>query len=176
MLLVGTLILAPGGALGAGIGEAMIVLATLCWAVEVVVVRRVLVTGVSPSLAAAARMVVGSATLFVLVAIGGGLDGIAAYGPAQWQAIAITAILLTGYVATWYGALRRAPASLRHQRARARRGRHDGAPGVVDRRRAGPEPGSRAMPCSSSAAGSRSSRSAPGRGRGAVAAPEPAGS
>ncbi len=112
VLLAGTLILAPSGALGAGVGEAMIVAATLMWAVEVVVVRRVLLTGVSPSLAAASRMVVGSLSLLALVAVGGGLDGIAAWGTAQWQAIAITSLLLAGYVATWYGALQRASASL----------------------------------------------------------------
>jgi drug/metabolite transporter (DMT)-like permease len=112
VLLVGTLVLAPSGALGAGVGEAMIVAATLLWAVEVVVVRRVLLTGVSPSLAAAARMVVGSVTLLGLVAASGGLDGLATWGAAQWQAVAITSLLLTGYVATWYGALQRASASL----------------------------------------------------------------
>jgi drug/metabolite transporter (DMT)-like permease len=112
VLLVGTLVLAPSGALGAGVGEAMIVAATLLWAVEVVLVRRLLLTGVSPSLAAAARMVVGSLTLLAIVAAGGGLDGIATWGIAQWQAVAITSLLLAGYVATWYGALQRASASL----------------------------------------------------------------
>jgi drug/metabolite transporter (DMT)-like permease len=112
LLLVGTLALAPAGSLGTGIGEAMILAATLCWAVEVVIVRRLVGGSVSPSLAAAARMVVGSATLFAIVAATGSLGGLAAYGPAQWGAIAITGILLTGYVSTWYAALQRAPATL----------------------------------------------------------------
>ena len=112
VLLAGTLLLAPAGQLGTGIGEAMIVVATLCWAVEVVVVRRLLVGGMSPSLAAAARMGIGSVALFVIVVATGGLGGLAAWGPNQWLIVALTAALLTGYVATWYGALQRASASL----------------------------------------------------------------
>jgi len=112
VLFAGTLILAPAGSLGAGVGEAMIVAATGCWAVEVVLVRRLLLGTVSPGLAAASRMLIGSTVLFVIVAATGGLGGIAAFGVRQWVAIAVTGALLTGYVATWYGALQRAPASL----------------------------------------------------------------
>jgi drug/metabolite transporter (DMT)-like permease len=112
LLFVGTLALAPSGSLGAGPGEAMILAATLCWAVEVVVVRRLLLGGVPSTLAAAARMLIGSAALFAVVAVTGGLAGLAAFGLQQWLAIAVTGTLLTGYVATWYAALERAPATL----------------------------------------------------------------
>jgi drug/metabolite transporter (DMT)-like permease len=90
----------------------MILAATLLWAVEVVLVKRLLSGSVPAGLAAAARMTVGSATLFVVVALGGGLAGLAAYGPSQWGAIALTGVLLAGYVTTWYAALDRAPATL----------------------------------------------------------------
>jgi drug/metabolite transporter (DMT)-like permease len=112
VLAVGTIVLAPTGALGAGIGEAMILAATLFWAVEVVLVRVLLRGGVSATLAAASRMAVGSATLFMIVAATGGLAGMAAYGAEQWAAIGITSVLLTGYVTSWYAALQRAPASV----------------------------------------------------------------
>lgn len=112
LLLVGTLALAPSGTLGVGPGEAMILVATLLWSVEVVLVRRLLVGGVSTTLAAASRMVIGSLALFVVVGATGGLGGIAAFGAQQWAAILVTGALLTGYVTTWYAALQRAPATL----------------------------------------------------------------
>lgn len=100
LLLVGTVMLAPTGSLGVGPGEAMILVATLLWSVEVVLVRRLLLGGVSSNLAAASRMVVGSLALFAVVAASGGLGGIAAFGAQQWAAIAVTGALLTGYVTT----------------------------------------------------------------------------
>jgi drug/metabolite transporter (DMT)-like permease len=112
VLIAGTLFLAPAGSLGTGVGEALIVAATALWAVEVVVARRLLRGSVPAGLAAAARMTIGSLCLFGLVALTGGLGGILAYGPEQWAAIALTGVLLTGYVATWYAALRRAPATV----------------------------------------------------------------
>jgi drug/metabolite transporter (DMT)-like permease len=112
LLLVGTLMVAPSGTPGIGPGEAMILAATLLWSVEVVLVRRLLVGGVSSTLAAASRMVVGSLSLFVVVGVTGGLGGIAAFGIEQWAAILVTGALLTGYVTTWYAALQRAPATL----------------------------------------------------------------
>jgi drug/metabolite transporter (DMT)-like permease len=112
VLLAGTFVLAPAGALGTGVGEAMIVAATACWAVEVVLVRRLLLRDVSVGLATASRMVIGSAVLFGIVAATGDLSGLGAFGVQQWAAIAVTGALLTGYVTTWYGALQRAPATL----------------------------------------------------------------
>lgn len=112
LLLVGTVLLAPTGALGVGPGEAMILVATLLWSVEVVLVRRLLVGGVSSNLAAASRMVVGSIALLAVVTATGGLGGTAAFGAEQWAAILVTGALLTGYVTTWYAALQRAPATL----------------------------------------------------------------
>lgn len=112
LLLLGTLLVAPSGTPGVGPGEAMILVATLLWSVEVVLVRRLLVGGVSSTLAAASRMVVGSMSLFVVVGATGGLGSIAAFGTEQWAAILVTGALLTGYVTTWYAALQRAPATL----------------------------------------------------------------
>lgn len=112
LLLIGTIALAPAAVPNAGPGEAMILAATLMWAVEVVLVKQLLGRGVPAGLAAAARMTVGSAALFAVVALTGGLAGLAAYGVQQWAAIAVTGILLCGYVSTWYAALDRAPATL----------------------------------------------------------------
>jgi drug/metabolite transporter (DMT)-like permease len=111
LLLAGTLVLAPAGSIGAGVGEAMVVAATLLWSVEVIVAKRLLRSGVPVSLVAAARMAVGSAALFTIVAGTGDVAGVAAFGAEQWFAIGITTVLLTGYVLTWFGALKRAPAT-----------------------------------------------------------------
>lgn len=112
LLLGGTIVLAPAGSIAAGVGEAMILGATLLWAVETILVRRLLQTDMPSVVAAAARMTIGSLTLFGLVAAGGGLAGLASYGAEHWLAILVTGTLLTAYVATWYGALVRAPATL----------------------------------------------------------------
>jgi drug/metabolite transporter (DMT)-like permease len=111
LLLVGTLVLAPAGSIGAGVGEAMVVAATLLWSVEVIVAKRLLRGGVSVSLLAAARMSIGSAMLFGIVGATGDPSAVLAFGGQQWFAIAVTSALLTGYVLTWFGALRRAPAT-----------------------------------------------------------------
>ena len=111
LLLTGTVMLAPAGSLGSGPGELMILAATWCWAVEVVIARWLLRGRVPATAAAAARMTIGSLTLFVIAGSSGGLGGVAAYGAEQWTAIAITGALLAGYVLTWYAALQRAPAT-----------------------------------------------------------------
>jgi drug/metabolite transporter (DMT)-like permease len=46
------------------------------------------------------------------LAVTGGLAGITALQPAQWGWVLLTGLFLGGYVATWFGALQRAPASL----------------------------------------------------------------
>jgi drug/metabolite transporter (DMT)-like permease len=111
LLLAGTIVLAPAGSIGTGVGEAMVVAATLLWSAEIILAKRLLRGGVPVSLIAAARMAVGAAALFAIVGTTGDVTAIAAFGPPQWFAIAITAALLTGYVLTWFSALRRAPAT-----------------------------------------------------------------
>jgi drug/metabolite transporter (DMT)-like permease len=111
LLLAGTIVLAPAGSIGAGVGEAMVVGATLLWTVEVIVAKRLLRGGVPVSLVAAARMAIGAAALFTVVGATGDLSGVLAFGASQWLFIAVTAALLTGYVLTWFGALQRAPAT-----------------------------------------------------------------
>lgn len=111
LLLAGTIVLAPAGSIGAGVGEAMVVAATLLWSVEVIVAKRLLRGGVPVSVVAAARMAIGAAALFTVVGATGDLSGVLAFGASQWLFIAVTAALLTGYVLTWFGALRRAPAT-----------------------------------------------------------------
>jgi drug/metabolite transporter (DMT)-like permease len=111
VLLVGqALVLSPAGVTW-GAGETMIAAATLLWAVETIIARRVLAT-VPSAVVAAARLGFGMIVLLGYLAFTGGLAGIAALQPAQWTWILIAGLFLGGYVATWFGALQRAPASL----------------------------------------------------------------
>jgi drug/metabolite transporter (DMT)-like permease len=97
------------GTIAFGEGEAMILGATLLWAVEVVYVKW-LIGPLSPRLLAAARMGFGAAILVAWVAVSGKWSGLTALDAGQWRWILLTGLLLTAYVATWYEALARAQA------------------------------------------------------------------
>jgi drug/metabolite transporter (DMT)-like permease len=110
-LLAAQLLIVPPTGVRWGTGESMIALATLLWAGETVFARRLLM-GVPVGVLAVGRLGVG---LFVLagylivtgrLALFGGLSAI------QWAWAIGTGVLLAGYVATWFGALSRAPATV----------------------------------------------------------------
>ncbi|MEK7216542.1 MAG: DMT family transporter [Chloroflexota bacterium] len=84
--------------------------ATLLWAFEAVVARRVL-AGISPSLGALGRMGFGGFAVFAFLGATGRMDVVAALTPLQWGWIGVTAVLLFGYVLGYYHALKLAPAS-----------------------------------------------------------------
>ena len=92
-----------------GEGEAMILVATLLWAVEVVYVKRLLVA-FAPRTLAAARMGMGTILLLVWLAASGRAGDLGSFGVEQWRWVLLTGLLLTAYVATWYAALARAQA------------------------------------------------------------------
>jgi drug/metabolite transporter (DMT)-like permease len=92
-----------------GTGEAMILAATLLWAVEVVLVKWLLSDFPASSLAAA-RMGVGAGLLVAWVAITGKFGQLTSLSSDQWRWIVLTGLLLTAYVGLWYQALARAQA------------------------------------------------------------------
>jgi drug/metabolite transporter (DMT)-like permease len=98
------------GTIALGRGEAMILAATLLWAVEVVFVKHLIRRLLSPSLLAAARMGFGAALLLAWVAVSGRMGAFSSLGAEQWRWVLLTGLLLTAYVATWYAALARAQA------------------------------------------------------------------
>jgi drug/metabolite transporter (DMT)-like permease len=91
-------------------GETMIGVATGMWAIEVVIAKRLLRSTPSP-IAAAARMALGLVVLVGFLAVTGGLAGLVALNPEQLTWVLGTGLLLSAYVATWYAALQRAPAT-----------------------------------------------------------------
>lgn len=110
ILLASQLMIQSPAGVGWGSGETMIALATAFWAVEVVVAKRLLADVPAP-MAAAARMGFGLAVLVGYLAVTGSLVGMGSISAEQWAWVAGTGLLLSGYVATWYAALKRAPAS-----------------------------------------------------------------
>lgn len=110
VLLVATLLVQPPAGVSWGGGESLIALATGMWAVETIVARRLLAS-IPPLLAGAGRMGLGLVILVGYLAVTDRLGIVATLGPVQWAWVLGTGVLLAGYVATWYGALRRAPAA-----------------------------------------------------------------
>jgi drug/metabolite transporter (DMT)-like permease len=92
-----------------GSGEVLILAATLLWAVEVVVARRLL-GSIDSRMLAAARMALGTVILLGWVAVSGKGDELLSLSGDQWGWALLTGLILTGYVATWYAALARAQA------------------------------------------------------------------
>jgi drug/metabolite transporter (DMT)-like permease len=111
VLLVGqALILTPSG-ISWGSGETLIAAATLLWAVETILARRVLRT-VPAAVVGASRLSFGLVVLVGYLALTGKLGAVVALSGEQWRWVLITGMLLFGYVGTWFAALKRAPASL----------------------------------------------------------------
>ena len=112
-LMAGTLLIGPTGSIGAGPAEAMILVATLLWSIEVIVARRLLGHGsVSVRLATTSRMALGAVVIIGFLVVSGRSGTVVAFSLHQWSIVALTGLLLLGYVTTWYAALQRAPASL----------------------------------------------------------------
>jgi drug/metabolite transporter (DMT)-like permease len=97
------------GTVAFGKGEAMILVATLLWSVEVVFVKYLL-RSIPPSVVAAARMAIGAVLLVCWLALTGKLGDLAGLSALQWRWALLTGLLLTAYVATWFAALARAQA------------------------------------------------------------------
>jgi drug/metabolite transporter (DMT)-like permease len=110
LLLAGQLLILPPLGIAWGVGETLIALATLIWAVEVVLAKRVLGRVRSP-IVGVARLGIGLVVLVGFLLVTRRLSGIATLDSAGWMWVALTGVLLAGYVATWMAALRRAPAT-----------------------------------------------------------------
>lgn len=99
----------PTGVVWGG-GETLMFAATLLWAVEVIVARRLL-RSIPSTVGAVGRMGIGLVVLVGYLAVTGRIGMIAELSAVQWFWVLGTGLLLAGYVATWYAALRRAPAT-----------------------------------------------------------------
>ncbi len=96
---------------GFGRGELLVLAATLCWAVEAVIARRVL-QGLSARAGALGRMGFGSLIMLGFILASGRWETLATMTGPQWGWVVITSVLLLGYVSGYYAALKHAPATL----------------------------------------------------------------
>ena len=112
VLLAGQFLAAPPTGVTWGTGETMILAATLLWAVEVVIARRLLVRDVPSPLLGAARLGIGLVVLVGYLAVTGRLGVVAGLTATQWAWGLGTGALLAAYTATWLAALRRADATV----------------------------------------------------------------
>jgi drug/metabolite transporter (DMT)-like permease len=94
-----------------GAGETMIAAATLLWSVEVIVARRLL-PAIPSLVGGGARLGLGLVVLVGYLAVSGRLSSIGAVSAEGWFWVLLTGVILAGYVATWYAALKRAPATV----------------------------------------------------------------
>lgn len=97
------------GDLGFDDGEVMIGAATLLWAIEVVIAKRLLAS-LSPLTVGVSRMTIGVGVLVGYLAIRGDLAQLTDAGASAWWWALLTGAILTGYVVTWFAALARAQA------------------------------------------------------------------
>jgi drug/metabolite transporter (DMT)-like permease len=111
VLLGAQLLIVPPAGITWGTGESLIALATLLWALETVVARRLLRT-VPSGVVGAGRLGIGLVVLVAYLAVTGKLGTIATLTAEQWGWALVTGALLSGYVGSWFAALQRAPASL----------------------------------------------------------------
>jgi drug/metabolite transporter (DMT)-like permease len=112
VLFASLLLIAPPSGVTWGAGETMIAAATLLWAVEVIVARQLLAAGrVDPLVLGVGRLGIGLIVLVGYLAFTGKLALLGGLGATQWSWVVVSGALLAGYVATWFTALRFAPAT-----------------------------------------------------------------
>jgi len=111
VLVAGQLLVSGGSAVSApGTGESLVFAATLLWAIEVVVAKRLL-ADLSPLTVASARMAVGGIALVAVSVVTGRAALLASLTPDQWGWVVLTGVILSVYVGTWLFALARAQAT-----------------------------------------------------------------
>jgi drug/metabolite transporter (DMT)-like permease len=110
-LLCGQLLVTPPTGVSWGVGETMIAGATLLWSAEVILARRLLLR-VPVAILGVGRLGIGLVALGGYLVLTGRVALLADLGPTQWAWAIGTGVLLAGYVATWFAALSRAPATV----------------------------------------------------------------
>ena len=89
----------------------MVLGATMLWAVENIIAKKVL-KDLPARFVAGARMIIGSLVLISIVLISGKASVVGGLNGSQFFWVILMGMFLLAYVTTWYSALKRAPASL----------------------------------------------------------------
>ena len=111
VMLVGQAVVLPPTGLRWGMGESLILVATLMWSLETILVKRLL-SAIPSQAMAVLRMGIGLVVLVGYLALSNKLSIVAGLNAGQWSWAVLTGFVLAGYVGTWFAALRRAPASV----------------------------------------------------------------
>jgi drug/metabolite transporter (DMT)-like permease len=109
LLVLGQIGLAGGVTTIVGRGQLMVLGATLVWAAEVIIAKKLL-TDLSSWTVGLTRMGIGSVVLILWTLIRGEGGALVALTGNQWMWVLVTGVILAGYVSTWFAALSRAPA------------------------------------------------------------------
>ncbi len=110
ILVLGNFLLGTFNSFRFGIGEMMILLATILWAIEYVLAKKVL-SNLDSLTVAWARMFFGSFVLISYLLVNGKASQLFLLDKNQWGWTLLSAVFLLGYVTFWYKALKLAPAS-----------------------------------------------------------------
>ena len=109
LLVLGQIGLAGGATTILGRGQLMVLGATLLWAGEVIIVKKLL-ADLSSWTVGLTRMGIGSVVLVAWTLLRGDGGALMALTGNQWMWVMVTGVILAGYVSTWFAALSRAPA------------------------------------------------------------------
>ena len=110
LLVAGQFLLVGGvSEISFGIGEAMMLAATLLWSVEIIIAKRLL-ADLSSLTVGVARMAGGAVVLTAYGIVGGGFAAMGAVTMTQFGWVVVTGVVLSGFVGFWYASLARAPA------------------------------------------------------------------
>ncbi len=111
VLLLGNIIFESFKGLSWGMGETLILFATLFWAIETILAKKMLQT-IDPLILAWARMFFGSCFIIVFLAATNNIAGTFNLNLQQMPWLLLVSLFLMGYIITWYSALKKLPANV----------------------------------------------------------------
>lgn len=111
VLFAGVYLFSSPGDFKIGYGEILVFGATLIWAVENIIAKKVL-ENISALVVGWGRMFFGSFFLLVYLVATGDIVQLLKFNFNSWGWLVLSGAILFGYVVTWYSALRRAPATV----------------------------------------------------------------
>ncbi len=94
-----------------GQAELLVFIATILWAVEAIIAKRVM-KQISSNVAVFGRMFFGAIVMLIYLAASGRIEALASLSLSQVWAIAYTSVFLFGYAFCYYSGLKHAPASI----------------------------------------------------------------
>ncbi|MEM4555107.1 MAG: DMT family transporter [Candidatus Anstonellaceae archaeon] len=103
-ILLGNFLLLWPSSLSYSTGSLLVLAATLLWASEYAISKKLMST-ISPLSVAAARMGIGATVLLAVVLMQGKADSLLNISPSSWGWIAISVGFLTLFITLWYSAL-----------------------------------------------------------------------